>query len=468
MTVELEALGALACSYLERQPWYQETVSAARAAFGAARSGGASGPAAGARGGDGSAIEVELGEVIRPGRPGLARFVLALGELRFQLLVGWRPAASAAEALRGGESALLGPCTDDDGPVLAYDALADDDLVLALLTYVTGGAERAERVRRMPTLASHHSLVFDERLFMKCYRVLERGPRPEVDMVLKLDEAGFNALPAPVAHWRAGGYDLALVREFLPGALEGRLLAMTSLRDLLAHAQVAGSAAGEPEAPAPGSAAAEAEAEADTEVAAAGGDLASEMRRLGATTASLHLALAQCFGEEPAGRSSFARALRREGVDPEATLEKAGRLEEGTAGSLVRLHGDYHLRRVMRSEAGWLVVGFGDDPLYGASDAGSSMGHRRGSPLEDLADMSFSLRSAAREALGQRSPAEMATASRLAQAWWRRNSGALVEGYLAVEGAARLLPSDPGARETLLAAFESARELRYEATPAEA
>ncbi len=466
MTLDVDALRPLARTYLERQPWYQATISVADATAGpdAPSAAGTTGPSTEAGAARATAVEVESAEVLRAQRPGLARFVLARGELRFQLLVGWRPAASAAEALRGGESALLGPCSDGDGPVLAYDALADDDLVLALLAHVTGGAERAERVRRMPTLVSHSSVVFDERLFMKCYRVLERGARSEVDVVLRLDEVGFNALPAPVAHWRAGGYDLALVREFLPGALEGRLLAMTSLRDLLAHAP----AAAPPAPEAPDEAASVTLGDPDAEVAAAGGDLASEMRRLGATTASLHLALVQGFGEQPADASTFARALRREGIDPAEALEKAGPLDRGAAGSAIRLHGDYHLRRVMRSEAGWLVVGFGDDPLYGSTDAGTSLRGTLGSPLEDLADMTFSLRMAAREALGQRGSAETAAASLLADAWWRRNAGALVEGYLTTDGAVRLVPADPATRETLLAAFESARELRYEATPAEA
>ena len=64
---------------------------------------------------------------------------------------------------------------------------------------------------------------------MKCYRVLEDTTRPEIEVLMGLDAVGFNAILAPVAGWAADGFDLALVREFLPSALEGRLLALTSL-----------------------------------------------------------------------------------------------------------------------------------------------------------------------------------------------------------------------------------------------
>ena len=38
-----------------------------------------------------------------------------------------------------------------------------------------------------------------------------------------------------------------------------------------------------------------------------------------------------------------------------------------TSGLAIRVHGDYHLRRVLRTDAGWIVAGFGDDPLIGRS-----------------------------------------------------------------------------------------------------
>jgi predicted trehalose synthase len=146
-----------------------------------------------------------------------------------------------------------------------------------LLERVSSGTETAQRVRLVQSLLSHASIVYDDRLFMKAYRVLERAPRPEVDLVRRLDAVGFMHMSKPVAYWERNGWDLALVREYIPGSVEGRLLALTSLRDLL------GRNVNEPHA-------------SLEEVARAGGDLSSEMRRLGEITADFHLALAEAFG----------------------------------------------------------------------------------------------------------------------------------------------------------------------------
>ena len=99
------------------------------------------------------------------------------------------------------------------------------------------------------------------------------------------------------------------------------------------------------------------------------------------------------------------------------------------------MHGDYHLRRVFRSDAGWIVGGFGDDPLIGRP-AGAAAGRepRFVSPLEDLADMSYSLRQVAAEAVAAQPAVMWAQAERLAKSWERRNRGAFLSGYLGVEG----------------------------------
>ena len=175
--------------------------------------------------------------------------------------------------------------------------------------------------------------------------------------MLKLEEVGFEHTLRPVACWERNGWDLALVREYIPGAVEGRLLALTSLRDLLGRNL-------------------DDDRPKLDEVGGAGGDLSSEVRRLGETTGSLHLALAEAFG---------VRAL------------PAGDAPRSAA---IRVHGDYHLRRVFRTDAGWIVGGFGDDPLIGKlGDSTQSREPRFVSPLEDLADLSYSLRQVAAEAV---------------------------------------------------------------------
>ena len=347
-------------------------------------------------------------EIVIDGRPGLASVVVTVGNRPFHVLVGWREPALAPAVLGDRQGAVLGMCDDGSGDVLCYDALADEELSTRLLAVATAGRERARRVRLVHSLVSHASLVYDERLFMKSYRVLEPAPRPEIELMLKLEEVGFEHTLRPVACWERSGWDLALVREYIPGAVEGRLLALTSLRDLLGRNL-------------------DDDRPKLDEVGGAGGDLSSEVRRLGETTGSLHLALAEAFG---------VRAL------------PAGDVPRSAA---IRVHGDYHLRRVFRTDAGWIVGGFGDDPLIGKlGDSTQSREPRFVSPLEDLADLSYSLRQVAAEAVAAQPAVTRVQAERLAKAWERRNRGSFLSGYLGVGGIGRLIALDrPAAAEAI-------------------
>ncbi|MGA3352435.1 MAG: hypothetical protein ABSD85_04510 [Acidimicrobiales bacterium] len=375
------ALEGLVVPYLERQPWF--LVDMARYDRGLWAS-----------------FKLANLEILIDGRPGLASVVVTVGERPFHVLVGWRDPAQAPAALGEQQAAVLGLCDDGSGEVLCYDALADEELATRLLSVATAGSKSANRARLVDSLVSHASVVYDEHLFMKSYRVLEPAPRPEVELLGKLDEVGFKHMLRPIAHWGRNGWDLALVREYIPGAVEGRLLALTSLRDLFGRNIDQGRLRHD-------------------EVGGAGGDLSSEMRRLGEITSDLHLALADAFG-------------RRELRD-----------SRGSPVAAIRVHGDYHLRRVFRADAGWIVGGFGDDPLIGRLEDNMTRGEPRfASPLEDLADLSYSLRQVAAEAVAAQPAVVWAQAERLAKSWERRNRGAFLSGYLGVEGISRLVSLD--------------------------
>lgn len=349
-------------------------------------------------------------EVLNVGAPGFASVIVDAGEpasSRLHVLVGWRPVAEATAALLRAD-AVIAAGSDDSGELLLYEALADGALRLQLLEAATGGRERARSARVVRSLTSHAALVYDDRLFMKCYRVIEPRERPESEVQSALEAVGYRHLLANVARWTREGRDLGLVREFVPGAVEGRALALTSLRDLLARA-----ASGE-------------RLRSFEEVGIAGGDLGYEMRRLGATTAELHLALAEAFG--------VRQAKGRSGAAP-----------------LVRVHGDYHLRRVMRVDAGWIVVGFGDDPLLGTQAGAASQGGARFAPaLEDVADLTTSLGQVAAEAASLQ-PASSAEHSRLlTEGWVAHNTRQLLAGYVEVTGIERLAPRSVEAIERWL------------------
>ncbi len=386
------ALEGLVVPYLERQPWF--VVDMARYDRGLWAS-----------------FRLADLEILSDGRPGMASVVVTAGNRPFHVLVGWRDPVQAPAALGDQQGAVMGMCDDGSGDVLCYDALADAELATRLLAVASGGIESAERVRLVQSLVSHASLVYDERVFMKSYRVLEAAPRLEVELLGKLDEVGFAHMLRPVAHWERNGWDLALVREYVPGAVEGRLLALTSLRDLFGRGL-------------------DEDRPRHDEVGGAGGDLSSEMRRLGEITGELHLALAEAFGV-------------RSGIFD---------------GAAIRVHGDYHLRRVFRTDAGWIVGGFGDDPLIGKFGENLERGQPRfASPLEDLADLSYSLRQVAAEAVAAQPAVMWAQAERLAKSWERRNRGAFLSGYLGSEGISALVGLDRAVAADLLKSLISER-----------
>jgi maltokinase len=111
----------------------------------------------------------------------------------------------------------------------------------------------------------------------------------------------------------------------------------------------------------------------------------------------------------------------------------------------------------MRTDVGWIVVGFGDDPSRFARLGPELKGALDGSPLDDIADMCLSIDSVAEEAARSQHPEEEERTASLAEAWARRNREAFVSGYLALPGIARLLPQDEGGFEALLSALELVR-----------
>jgi len=345
-----------------------------------------------------SDVKIVIDDVISTGVVPLRRLVVEADGVAYQVPVGSRPPGDLPDAVW--EDAVIG---EIDGAVV-YDALADPELCLALLDLVSG--ETAERVRPAGAEQSNTSLVFDDRLILKLFRRLAHGPNPDVEVTTALDAVGFNHVPEPVAVWRQDGFDLAIVHEYLFGGSEGWALALTSLRDLYGRG-------GDP--------------------SESGGDFAGDAERLGTTTARLHLALAEAFDVTP-------------GVDDPY---------------LIRVHGDYHLGQVMRTDLGWFVLDFEGEPARPLEDR-----RRPASPYKDVAGMLRSFDYAAQVTLRDRGEDERAGGLReAAEAWEQRNRNAFLAGYEATKGIDELLPADPGVRNRRLRFYELEKaryELEYE------
>ncbi len=352
---------------------------------------------------------------------------------RYQLLVGERPGGEPAEFLNGHENAVVGASGDS----YFYDGTLDPELAVPLLERISGGTQHADRVRPIGVEQSNTSLVYDDRIILKLFRRLLEGRNPDVEVTTALAAAGFEQVAPPLASWRDGDVDLAFAQEFLAGGSEGWALAITSLRDLY-------------------------NAVSD-DPAEAGGDFSSEAGRLGSMTARMHLALAESFGVDGDRlRSGAFGALiddierRLVALGPEvgkdlrvAAEPLLGRLRAvPEPGPAFRVHGDYHLGQVMRTDAGWYVLDFEGEPARSMEERSLPS-----SPLKDLTGMLRSFHYAARFALRARSDDELDGLEPAAQAWEEHNCAAFVDGYLGEKGIDALLPAEP---------WRAAVEMAYE------
>ena len=378
---------------------------------------------------------------------GSARLLWALVEAdggSYQLLIAERPAADAAGHLQSHENAFIGSLGDR----VYYGATIDSEMAVALLRVASGGQEEAERARPLVAEQSNTSLVYDDRLILKMFRRLSRGPNPDVEVTEALAGTGFSHIALPLVRWQRDGHDLAFGQQYLVGGTDGWALALTSLRDFYGAAS----------------------AEDPTSPAMSGGDFAGEVSRLGQMTADMHLAMAEAFGLSPNGFADHWPALissideRLERLGPELMSSARPLLtrlaEVRHPGPALRVHGDYHLGQVMRSDNGWYVLDFEGEPNRPLEER-----QRPTSVLKDVAGMLRSLQYASRFALRERAENDPALLEQLARAWEDRNGAAYLRGYYDTKWIEDLLPADVADREAVRVAFELDKalyELAYE------
>ncbi len=311
---------------------------------------------------------------------------------------------------------------------------------------------------------------------LKVMRRLAFEPSVELEMTRALADAGFRHLAPPQAwlHYeredRPHGALLAMAQPFLHNGTEGWTLALTSLRDLYADA----------EEHLPGDAAQRTQAVED-----AGGSFTAKSARLGDITAQMHLALADARGPDlapapitPAMLTAWADEILGEldgliarGGEALSELpahrDALGARIDGIRtlrqpGLAIRIHGDYHLGQVLRTDAGWTVLDFEGEPRRPVEHR-----RRRHSALRDVAGMLRSFDYAASVALIERlTPDDPAWEHLRAHglSWAAANREAFWATYIERTAGTTLLP-DPGAALTLRRAFEIQKavyEVEYE------
>ena len=298
---------------------------------------------------------------------------------------------------------------------------------------------------------SNTSLVFGESAIFKVFRRVAPGPNPDLEVARALSELGSTHIAEPYG-WVETRIDgattvLAILSRYLRAAADGWALAATSVRDLYAlDLGTAGvGAAGE-----------------------AGGDFAGEAVRLGVATAQVHADLAAAFGTselEPEALRELAEQMFRRldlAIAAVPELARYADLAGDAFSSLAKLtepvpaqrvHGDYHLGQVMRTQTGWVVLDFEGEPA-------SPLAQRRArsSPLRDVAGMLRSFDYAARHQLLDRPDTEQLQDT--AAEWVERSQAAFCKGYAEAGG------MDPQTHAALLRALmldKAVYEVVYEA-----
>ena len=412
---------------------------------------------------------------IIPGDPGLRHLIVTVSHGAtsdcYQLFIGYR--ARLPDRLR---HASIG----EHAGLQIYDGLHDTALTRTLLDAIVDDRSVGMlRFCRMPGAEieagldslvltgeqSNTSLVFGESAIFKVFRRVTPGPNPDLEVASALARLGSSHIAEPLG-WVETRMDgapavLAILSRYLRAASDGWSLAATSVRDLYAT-------------------------EEGTRAAEAGGDFEGEAERLGAATAQVHRDLADAFGQselEPEAIRELAEQMYRRLDMAVATVPELGRYSDkvGNAYSDLakliepvraqRVHGDYHLGQVLRTQTGWVVLDFEGEPA-------SPLAQRRArsSPLRDVAGMLRSFDYAARHQLVTRpdaaasspsAPSSPSTPSSpssglaaKAADWVRRNGDAFCAGYAAAGGL------DPAENSVLLRAMlldKAVYEVLYEA-----
>jgi maltokinase len=381
-------------------------------------------------------IVIERDEVLVAGRPGLIDIVARVGDRRAHIVVGLRGVADEPHFLRTGEEAALGLLDDEDGLAVCTDALRDAQLAGLLLATLRGAEPRAGSVAVLRD--DDDAIVLDcgDRGDLLVFPWVASAPRPDIDLLVALEESGFNHVAPPLVRWVWDGCDLGVVQEPLADRSAGWALALTSLRDFYASG-------GSPEV--------------------AGADFGAEARALGTMTARMHLALDGAFQREHEPVNKWVDEAEATIAEADASLLEAPGvtelvkwLRESEARlPVIRTHGDFHLGRTARTDQGWVVS---DCAPGGVLAPTARVGLR--SPLGDVADLLWSMHRASAVAAVERDPTGRLGLAALGQAWEMRNRRAFVSAYLGTPGISGLVGPDRDLVRRLVSFLELARSVR--------
>ncbi|QBR91675.1 maltokinase N-terminal cap-like domain-containing protein [Nocardioides euryhalodurans] len=270
------------------------------------------------------------------------------------------------------EHAAVGSTEDPDlGFVHVYDAVHDRQAMAHLLEAFdrqpTGGPLRFERLPghdldlgTHSTLfsgeQSNSSVAFGEDSLLKVFRKITPGRNPDITVHEVLTRAGSDHVAALFGWLESDSLlegevlQLAMLQQFLRTASDGWELALSSVRNLFA--------------------------EADLHANEVGGDFAGEARRLGVALRETHETLAQHFptrtrstDEQAAVAAAMnARLDAAAAIVPQLVerVPAVRRVFDAAAGltdvAVQQIHADLHLGQTLRTVKGWKIVDFEGEP----------------------------------------------------------------------------------------------------------
>ncbi len=366
--------------------------------------------------------------------PGTPRVAVVLAEVTYADGAGETelyqiPLALYPEAQDRLDHALVGPWTEDDlGDVVAYDAVHDRAANALLLRAFAGDAAVSDGLGfvRLPGHdldldapgslfsgeQSNSSVLFGEDSVLKLFRKVTPGENPDITTHQVLTEAGSTHVAHLYGWIEAGDLHLGMLQQFLRTASDGWDIALASVRDLFA--------------------------EADLHAEEVGGDFAGEAARLGEALAEVHEQLRQHFPTDRLDATALAGAMTARlaaavdvvpGLAEHADRARAVFAAVGDLGQVdvQRVHADLHLGQTLRTVAGWKLVDFEGEPAKPLAERLTP-----DSPWRDVAGM---LRSfdyaphAVAESSYDDDPDVVQQRSRRADEWARRNRKAFLASY---------------------------------------
>jgi maltokinase len=291
---------------------------------------------------------------------------------------------------------------------------------------------------------SNSSVAFGEQALLKIFRRVTPGPNPDIEIHDVLTRAGSDNVAALYGWIEADDFRLAMLQQFLRTASDGWELALTSVRNLFA--------------------------EADLYADEVGGDFAGEAQRLGEAVARTHALLAEHFPvleRTPQDQRALASAMAARldaaleivpDLAPYADGLRSAYAAVATVegGTVQRVHGDLHLGQTLRTAKGWKIVDFEGEPAKSLEERVVP-----DSPWRDVAGMLRSFDYAPRVAAmtaGATGEDDSEQRAYRAAEWSARNQAAFLDAY-----AGRELTGD---EQILLAAYvadKAVYECVYEA-----